>query len=245
MPEPDARSFAIATPHRLATQSGEAAFVAGGNAVDAALAAACALTVVYPHMCAVGGDVMALVHDGAAHAVNGSGRAPRAAPAGKYPVPRSVDAITVPGAVSAWQTIAERWGIRPLAAALKEAAELARGGVPIARSLAGALEDHQQVVTADAGLSNVFAPEGRLLGESDTLVQEPLAGTLERLASAGAEDFYLGGPAARSWPAWPSWAARSRWTISRCTAPTSSRPCTAPSSAATCSRWAPTRRASA
>ena len=144
MPEPDARSFAIATPHRLATQSGEAAFAAGGNAVDAALAAACALTVVYPHMCAVGGDVMALVHDGAAHAVNGSGRAPRAAPAGKYPVPRSVDAITVPGAVSAWQTIAERWGIRPLAAALKEAAELARGGVPIARSLAGALEDHQQ-----------------------------------------------------------------------------------------------------
>jgi gamma-glutamyltranspeptidase len=193
MPEPDARSFAIATPHRLATQSGEAAFAAGGNAVDAALAAACALTVVYPHMCAVGGDVMALVHDGVAHAVNGSGRAPYTAPAGKYPVPRSVDAITVPGAVSAWQTMAERWGIRPLAAALKEAAELARGGIPIARSLARALEDDQQVVTADAGLSSVFAPKGRLLGESDTLVQEPLAGTLERLASAGAEDFYLGG----------------------------------------------------
>ena len=113
MPEPDARSFAIATPHRLATQSGEAAFAAGGNAVDAALAAACALTVVYPHMCAVGGDVMALVHDGAAHAVNGSGRAPRTAPAGKYPVPRSVDAITVPGAVSAWQTIGGALGHPP------------------------------------------------------------------------------------------------------------------------------------
>ena len=100
---------------------------------------------------------MALVHDGAAHAVNGSGRAPRAAPAGKYPEPRSVDTITVPGTVSAWQTMAERWGIRPLAAALKEAAELARGGVPIARSLARALEDAQQVVTADAGLQAVRA----------------------------------------------------------------------------------------
>jgi gamma-glutamyltranspeptidase len=192
MPDLDARSFAIATPHGLATQAGEAAFAAGGNAVDAALAAACALTVVYPHMCAVGGDVMALVHDGAAHAVNGSGRAPHAAPAGEYPKRRSVGAITVPGAVSAWQTMAERWGRRPLAAALEAAAELARGGVPIAPSLAGALEADRQLLTADAGLSQVFVPVGRLLGESDTLVQEPLARTLELLASAGAEDFYLG-----------------------------------------------------
>ena len=76
MPEPT-RPFAIATPHLAATAAGRAAFEAGGNAVDAALAAACALTVVYPHMCAVGGDVMALVHDGRAHAVNGSGRAAR------------------------------------------------------------------------------------------------------------------------------------------------------------------------
>jgi gamma-glutamyltranspeptidase len=192
MPEPDARSFAIATPHGLATQAGEAVFAAGGNAVDAALAAACALTVVYPHMCAVGGDVMALVHDGSAHAVNGSGRAAHAARAGEYPEPRSVGAITVPGAVAAWQTMAERWGTRPLAAALEAAAELARGGVPIAASLARALQADRRLLMADGGLSQVFAPEGRLLGESETLVQEPLAGTLERLAAAGADDFYLG-----------------------------------------------------
>ena len=63
MPEP---RWAIATPHTAATAAGRAAFEAGGNAVDAALAAACAIAVVYPHMNAVGGDVMALVHDGAA-----------------------------------------------------------------------------------------------------------------------------------------------------------------------------------
>ena len=113
---PTAR-FAIATPHLAATAAGRAAFEAGGNAVDAALAAACALAVVYPHMCGVGGDVMALVHDGRAHAVNGSGRAARAlapdAARGGVPV-RGVGAITVPGAVSAWQTLADRFGSLPL-----------------------------------------------------------------------------------------------------------------------------------
>src|SRR5919201_226568 len=107
---------AIATPHAAATEAGAAAFRAGGNAVDAALAAACALTVVYPHMCALGGDVMALVHDGDAHAINGSGRAPRALPAGWGTPAQGVGAITVPGAAAAWQTMGDRWGRRPLAA---------------------------------------------------------------------------------------------------------------------------------
>jgi gamma-glutamyltranspeptidase len=185
------KRFAIATPHTAATEAGAAAFCSGGNAVDAALAAACALTVVYPHMCALGGDVMALVHDGRAHAINGSGRAARAHPAPPQPV-RGVGAITVPGAVSAWQVMAERWGRRPLAAALEAAARLAREGVPVARSLAAALTAEPALVRGDAGLSQVFAPGGRLLAESDLLVQERLGSTLERLASVGAEDFYAG-----------------------------------------------------
>jgi gamma-glutamyltranspeptidase/glutathione hydrolase len=101
--------YAIATPHTAATAAGVAAFEAGGNAVDAALAAACAIAVVYPHMNAVGGDVMALAHDGEAHAVNGSGRAPAALPPGPVPL-RGVGAITVPGAARAWGTLAGRWG---------------------------------------------------------------------------------------------------------------------------------------
>src|SRR5689334_11242989 len=172
------RRFAVAAPHAAATRAGEAAFEAGGNAVDAALAAACALTVVYPHMCALGGDVMALVRDGDAHAVNGSGRAPRRWHAGGTVPVQGVGAITVPGAVSAWQTMAERWGRRPLAAALEPAAELARDGVPVARSLADALAADGPLVAADAGLSAVFAPAGRVLGEGDRLVQHPLARTL-------------------------------------------------------------------
>ena len=77
------RSFAIATPHHLATDAGAEAFRNGGNAIDAAVAAAAALTVVYPHNCAVGGDIMALVQtpQGGAVTVNGSGASASAASA--------------------------------------------------------------------------------------------------------------------------------------------------------------------
>jgi len=73
--------WAISTPHTVATEAGAVAFERGGNAVDAALAAAVTLAVSYPHNCGVGGDLFALVQrpDGATIAVNASGRAPAAA----------------------------------------------------------------------------------------------------------------------------------------------------------------------
>lgn len=193
-PAPTAR-FAIATPHLAATAAGRAAFEAGGNAVDAALAAACALAVVYPHMCGVGGDVMALVHDGRAHAVNGSGRAARAlapdAARGGVPV-RGVGAITVPGAVSAWQTLADRFGSLPLPRALEGAAALALDGVPVAPSLARSLAAEPGLIAADRGMAAVFAPRGTPLREGDLLVQERLGRTLERFAAEGTDDLYRG-----------------------------------------------------
>jgi gamma-glutamyltranspeptidase len=198
MPDPaHGGGYAVASPHADATEAGRAAFAAGGNAVDAALAAACALTVVYPHMCAVGGDIMALVHDGEAHAINASGRAPAAAPAGAEVPERGVGSITVPGAVSAWHVMAERWGSRPAAAAIEVAAELAETGVPVARSLAGALEYEPDLIAADAGMRAVFAPEGRVLRMGDRLVQPALAATLHRLAANGADELYRGDTGAR------------------------------------------------
>jgi len=183
--------YAIATPHVAASEAGRAAFAAGGNAVDAALAAACALVVVYPHMCAVGGDVMALVHDGDTHAVNGSGRAPAGLRPGIVPL-RGVRSITIPGAVRAWETLAERWGTFPLSSALAGAAALAHDGVAVAPGLAHTLADCSELVAADPGMSAVFAPAGRLLGEGDLLVQERLGTTLERLAATGSGELYGG-----------------------------------------------------
>ena len=70
--------WAVATPHADATRSAARAFAEGGTAVDAALAAATTLAVVYPHMCGVGGDLFALVRapDGQVVAINSSGAAP-------------------------------------------------------------------------------------------------------------------------------------------------------------------------
>jgi gamma-glutamyltranspeptidase/glutathione hydrolase len=198
MPDPaHGGGYAVASPHADATEAGRAAFAAGGNAVDAALAAACALTVVYPHMCAVGGDVMALVYDGDAHTINASGRAPAAAPAGGEVPERGVGSITVPGAVSAWHVMAERWGSRPAAAAIEVAARLADDGVPVARSLAAALEYEPELVAADAGMRAVFTRHGRVLRMGDSLVQPALAATLRRLAENGADELYRGETGAR------------------------------------------------
>ena len=100
----------IATSHPLASAAGLEAFRAGGNAVDAALAAAAVLTVAEPTDNGIGGDAFAIVwHDGALHGLNGSGRSPAVIDHSKVDVsgPRSV---TVPGAVRAWADLAERFG---------------------------------------------------------------------------------------------------------------------------------------
>ena len=119
----------LATSHPLAATAGLAAFADGGNAVDAALAAAAVLTVAEPTDNGLGGDAFAIVwHDGRLHGLNGSGRSPgvldmiRVDGSG----PRSV---TVPGAVLAWADLAARFGRLGLDRALSRAADLAERGV--------------------------------------------------------------------------------------------------------------------
>ncbi len=190
-------TWAIATPHTAATRAGANAFETGANAVDAALTAACALAVVYPHMCSPGGDVIALVReaDGAVHAVNGSGRAARglSAEAARDGVPATGPlTITVPGAVSAWETLATRWGSRPLAAAIEPAIAYARDGIRVAPSLAGSIAYESGLMAANSGLADVFMPGGKPLLGGEMLVQPALARTLETLAREGAPALYGG-----------------------------------------------------
>ena len=186
---------AVSSPHLDATAAGRSAFQAGGNAVDAAIAAAIMLAVVYPHNCSPGGDVMALVDDGAVHAVNGSGAAPagvdRLVLGDAMPI-RGIEPITVPGAVSSWFEMAERWGNLPVADALEHAAQAAQDGVPVSGSLDRALGDEPELFGADPGLGAVFAPEGRPLGLGDPFMQPALAATLRRIAANGRDEFYSG-----------------------------------------------------
>ena len=191
-----ASTWGVATPHRTASDLAAEVLTGGGNAIDAALAAAVVLTVVYPNQCSVGGDVIALVGtpDGRVIAVDGSGRAPRGADPDRFtsmPV-YGPHAVTVPGAVAAWFEISRRWGSRPLAQALRRAAELAAGGVAVAPGLARAIDRESARLQADPGLRDIFLPDGGLLSAGGMMVQPRLADTLLRLAESGPEAFYAG-----------------------------------------------------
>ncbi|HMJ36261.1 MAG TPA: gamma-glutamyltransferase [Baekduia sp.] len=206
-PDPDLLArpvpeHAIATPHREATAAGERAFAAGGNALDAALAAAAALTVVYPHNCALGGDLFALVRDehGKTVSVNASGPAGEATDAGELrrrapamPI-TGPDTITVPGLVAGWGSLHAAGAALPWADALAAAQALAADGVAVAPSLGAAIAAAD---LSDPGMAAVFAPAGAPLRTGDLLRQQALAATLAALAADGPRTFYDGDVAGR------------------------------------------------
>ena len=199
--EASGRQHALATPHHLATEAGARLLAEGGTAVDAAVAAAAVLTVVYPNQCAVGGDVIALLAEpGAAPvAVNGSGAAAAAVDVddvrrrngGQMPW-YGADTVTVPGAVSAWWELHRRGGRRPWADVLAPAVAAAEQGVPVAPGLARALRSGTGRILADPGLAEVMAPGGSVLTQGQTLRQPALARSLAAVAASGPTVLYDG-----------------------------------------------------
>ena len=195
---------AVATSHPLATRAGVRALEAGGNAVDAALAAAAVLTVCEPGHNGPGGDLFALLWwDGELVGLNGSGRSPAQLDSNVVDRvgPRSV---TVPGAVAAWEDLATRFGWLGLDAALAPAIDLAEHGTVATPRVA----EHWRLA---AGHAPWPAPA---IGER--YVVPGLAETLRRIAAEGREGFYLGPVAgsvvAASWLAEADLAAhRSEW----------------------------------
>jgi gamma-glutamyltranspeptidase/glutathione hydrolase len=185
----------------LATQAGEQAYRNGGNAIDAALAAASVLQVVYPHNTALGGDLVALVRDpaGTITCVNATGTAPsgrrledlRARHGSVLPT-RGPDTITVPGAVAGWQALRECGAALSWADQFGIAIGHAADGVPVARSLAAAIMVESAELAGDEGCRSVFAPRGDWLRAGEPLVQPALAASLRGLAEHGPDLFYRG-----------------------------------------------------
>jgi len=148
------RSFptgVVATPHHLASAAGDAVLRAGGNAVDAAIAANAVLGVVAPFYCGPGGDLFAVVAepDGSVHALASAGRSPAGAtldavlaqvpePAGARVPETGALAVTVPGAVAGWARLLERFGTRELGHVVEAAVRLAEDGVLVSAHAAGA-----------------------------------------------------------------------------------------------------------
>lgn len=200
----------VATSQPLAAQAGLQVLQAGGNAIDAAIATAAALTVVEPCANGIGGDAFALVwHNGQLHGLNASGPAPMGISLqtmrdlGHTEMPkRGPLPVTVPGTPAAWAAMSQRFGRMPLSATLAGAIELASEGFPVSPSVAFAWqqaykefketfkEDHFKHWFA------TFAPErapmaGELWRSADH------AQTLQSIADTGAQSFYRGALAER------------------------------------------------
>ncbi len=195
------RRWAVATPHSAATRAGAEAFEAGGNAIDAALAAAVTLAVVYPQACGVGGDLFALVarsEQPEIVAVNSSGAAPAhidpdAVRTAHGAMPRRGPlTVTVPGAAAGWKALCDQGARFDWAQHFTAAIACAHDGIPVARSLAQTLADGPEL-SADPGISEVFFPNGEPLGEGDVLRQPALGATLDALAAGGSDELYGGG----------------------------------------------------
>ena len=196
----DGASWAIATPHATATEAGASSFERGGNALDAALAAATTLAIVYPHMCGVGGDLFALLQlpDGASWAVNSSGRAPSGIDVealrrehGAMPVQGPATA-TVPGAVAGWSTLHRLGATGSWSAAFATAVQLALDGAPVAPGLADSLTHHIDRLAGDPGMAAVFLPNGAAPKAGDIVRQPALGATLQAIADGGGDAFYRG-----------------------------------------------------
>jgi gamma-glutamyltranspeptidase / glutathione hydrolase len=177
----------VAAAHPLAVSAGMEILAAGGNAVDAAVAAAAALAVVAPDGCGLGGDALLLVA--------APGRAPVAYVGGAALPARPILPFTeygpasagVPGAVAAWCAVHDDHGRLPLPDVFAPAAALAAGGFPVSGALAAALERRAGLLGAGA---SAWAARGARAGA--TLRQPALAATLEAIRSGGPPGFYAG-----------------------------------------------------
>lgn len=193
----------VATSHPRATRAGLRAIELGGNAVDAALAAAAVLTVVEPTDNGIGGDAFALVWDGTrVHGINGSGRSP-ADLGDRLAAPTGPHSVTVPGAVMLWADLGSRFGKLGLDAAVGPAADLAAAGTACTARIA------HKWARADTAPFVAPAP-----GERYRLPD--IAVTLARIAEEGPRALYEGEVAAAiaeaSWLSEDDLAAhRSEW----------------------------------
>ncbi|HQU48137.1 MAG TPA: gamma-glutamyltransferase, partial [Casimicrobiaceae bacterium] len=188
----------VATSQPLAAQAGASMIARGGNAVDAAVAAAITLTVVEPVSNGIGSDLFAIVWDGRELVgLNASGRAPAAASvsryAGKSEMPqRGWEPVTVPGAVSGWVALSQRFGKLPFADLFEPAIRYAREGWIVSPTIAGQWERAVGVLPHDLGFAEHFLPQGRAPRPGETFACPQQARTLETIASTKGEAFYRG-----------------------------------------------------
>jgi len=194
---------AVSTSHPLASQAGLRMLWKGGNAVDAAIAAAAVMTIVEPVSNGLGSDSFAILWDGKKlHGLNASGRAPAAWSARNFkqkygegaatPPKRGFDSVTVPGAVGSWVAMSERFGKLPFADLMEPAIDIAERGyllpVVVQQKWAAALEELGQ----GPGFAQAFLPWGRAPNVGELFQFKAAAKGLRAIARSKGAAFYGG-----------------------------------------------------
>ncbi len=193
---------AIATSQPLASAAGLEVLRRGGNAVDAAVAAAAVLSVTEPHMTGIGGDMFAIVwlaREQKLVAINASGRAgslmtretlqARGFRAGSQ---QGVMSVTVPGALAGWDLLLRTHGRRTLAQVLQPAIAYARDGFPVSPIIAAQWANETDFLKRDSAAAATFLPGGRAPKAGEWFRNPDYARTLQAIADGGVGTFYGG-----------------------------------------------------
>ena len=197
----------VSTSHPLASTAGLRMRLLGGNAVDAAIAAAAAMTIVEPVSNGLGSDAFALIWDGKElHGLNASGRAPEAwtpeyfkrkypgsiVSGGNTPPKRGMDAVTVPGAVGSWAAMSERFGKLPFAELMQPAIDIAERGYLVTPVVQQKWEAATPELQGLPGFANAFLPWGRAPNVGDLFQFKAAAKGLRSIAATKGRALYGG-----------------------------------------------------
>ena len=197
-----AQNGMAATSNPLSTQVALDVLKAGGNAIDAAIAANAMEGVVEPHVNGIGGDLFAIVWDAKTkklYGLNGSGRSPKSLTLAEFkkrglkyipstgPLP-----VSVPGCVDAWFELHKKFGSMPMSKVLEKAVSYARNGFPVHGEFASALTKVQANYGKYPNVDKHYYPNGKVAGEGDIFKNPNLGNTLERLGKEGRDVFYKG-----------------------------------------------------
>jgi gamma-glutamyltranspeptidase/glutathione hydrolase len=194
-----ARRGMVATSQPLAATAGLRILMDGGNAADAAIAVAAMLNVVEPMSTGIGGDCFALVYQAETRqvtALNGSGRAPaaftlaEAQRLGLESVPLTGPLpVTVPGTVSGWEALLDRFGTMSLSDCLAPAIAIAEHGFPVSERISAGWQSNAELLSKDPEAARIYLPPPK---PGDIHRQPALALTFRAVAEGGAKAFYHG-----------------------------------------------------
>ncbi len=204
---------ALCTSQQLAAEAGLEILRSGGNAIDAAVAAAACLTVLEPQSNGIGGDAFAIVHTGGRiYGLNASGWSGKLCTLdafkrmGYEKMPqRGIHSVTVPGVPWAWAALSNRFGKKSLAENLARAIDYAENGFIISpimhRALCGGADLYRKALTAEnSGFQtwfDLFAPQGKIASVGEKINRRAIAKSLSDIAKSDAREFYEGDIALR------------------------------------------------